>query len=83
MVLTPEVIEHAKKEVQIEQYFKTSETATAAHVLFNEFTEKTKWHRLPKIVFYILMDDLYPKAKAADGNLGYLVTLKSDINEQN
>jgi hypothetical protein len=82
MVLTPELIEHAKKEVQIEQYFQKSETATAKHILFKEFTEGTKWKGLPKIIFYILMDELYGQAKAADGNLGYLVTLKQTTDEQ-
>ncbi len=79
MNLTPEVIEHAKKEVEIKQYFTPSEQATAKHTLYNEFIQKTKWKGLPKIIFYILMDDLFPIKKASDGNLGYCATLITTI----
>lgn len=74
MVLSPEVIEHAKKEVAIEQYYNPCETATAKHILYKEFVEKSKWKGLPKVIFYILMDGLYPVKTAADGNFGYCVT---------
>lgn len=80
MILSPELIEHAKKEVQIEQYFDPSETAIAKHIVFKEFTEITKWKSLPKIIFYILMDELYTVGKAPDGNLGYKVILKQNGN---
>jgi hypothetical protein len=79
MVLTPEVIEHAKKEVAIEQYFQHADTPTAKHILFQEFIEKTKWKGLPKVVFYILMDSLYPVDKAVDGNLGYKCKLTQPV----
>lgn len=77
MVLSPEVIELAKKEVNIQQYFARSEKCTPKHLLFKEFTEKTKWKGLPKLIFYILMDELYPNsiAKAPDGNLGYCLEI--------
>ena len=77
MQLTPEVIEMAKKEVAIAQYYTAAQEATAKHLLFGQFTEKTKWKNLPKIIFYILMDELYEVKKAADGNLGYCVTFKT------
>lgn len=80
MILTPELIEEAKKEIGIQQYFNIVDVATATHLLFKEFIEKTKWKGLPKIIFYILMDDLFPIAKADDGNLGYKAILKQDIN---
>jgi hypothetical protein len=75
--LSPEVIEMAKREVAIEQYFTLAEDATPKHILFKEFVEKSKWKGLPKIIFYILMDELYPIKKASDGNLGYCVTFNS------
>ena len=81
MQLTPEIIEMAKKEVAIAQYFTPSEEATAKHLLFKEFVTKTKWSGLPKVVFYLLMDDLYPIKKASDGNLGYCVTFKTPTDE--
>lgn len=76
MILSPELVEHAKKEVEISQYFEPAEIAIPKHLLFKEFTEKTKWKGLPKIIFYILMDELYPVRKADNGDLGYLVSLK-------
>lgn len=77
MTLSPEMIEHAKKEINIQQYFIRSEVCTPKHLLFKEFTEKTKWANLPKIIFYILMDELYPRsiAKAPNGDLGYLLEI--------
>lgn len=77
MILSPELIEYAKNEINIQQYFIMSEKCIPKHILFKEFTEKTKWKGVPKIIFYILMDDLYPKsiAKAPDGNLGYCLEL--------
>jgi len=72
--LSPDVIEMAKRDVAIEQYYTPANDATPKHVLFKEFVDKTKWKGLPKIVYYILMDELYPIKKAADGNLGYCVT---------
>lgn len=77
MQLTPELIEHAKKEVEITQYFISTATCTPKHLMFKEFTEKTKWKGLPKVIFYILMDNLYPKhiAKAPNGDLGYCLEI--------
>lgn len=77
MVLSPEIIEHAKKEVNLQQYFARSEKCTPKHLLFKEFIEKTKWKGLPKLIFYILMDELYPRsiAKAPNGDLGYLLEI--------
>lgn len=83
MVLSPELIEHAKEEVNIQQYFIVSEVCIPKHLLYKEFTEKTKWKGLPKLIFYILMDDLYPNSisKAADGNLGYCLELKEGVDD--
>jgi len=78
MTLTPELIEHAKKELQIEQYFQPSETCIPKHLLFKQFTEGTQWKGFPKIIFYILMDDLFAStiSKAPCGNLGYSLKFK-------
>lgn len=87
MVLTPEVIEHAKKEINIQQYFIRSGKFTPKHLLFQKFIEGTKWKGLPKVIFYILMDDLYPRSigKAECGNLGYsldLIAKPDDVLEE-
>jgi hypothetical protein len=78
MVLTAELIEHAKQDVDIKQYFLPSETCTPKHLLFKEFIEGTKWKGLPKVIFYIIMDDEYPQSigKAVNGDLGYFLKLK-------
>lgn len=82
MVLTAELIEHAKSEVNITQYFIESKACTPKHLMFKEFTEKTKWKGLPKIIFYILMDDTYPQsiAKAQNGDLGYCLEIKDGVD---
>lgn len=78
MIITSEFVAYAKQEVDIKQYFSPSETCTPKHIVFKEFTEGTKWQHLPKIIFYILMDDTFGSAigKAANGDLGYFVELK-------
>ncbi len=81
MQLTTEVVEMAQKEVAIAQYYTAAEEATAKHLLYQEFVEKTKWKNLPKLIFYILMDKLYTVKKAPDGNLGYCVTFKTSTDE--
>jgi len=77
MVLSPELIERAKSEMQIEQYFQPSDICIPKHELFKQFIEGTKWKGLPKIIFYILMDDIFASAisKAPCGNLGYSLEL--------
>lgn len=61
----------------LSEVFKPSDEATAKHLLYEQYLvriNKTK-DRLPKVFFYIIMDELYPQKKAADGNLGYCVSL--------
>lgn len=55
--------------------FESFEAGTAKHILFKEYLDKIK-KPLPKIFFYIVMDELYPVVKAADGNLGYKLKIK-------
>jgi len=77
MVLSPEVVDMAKKEVDISQYYEPSEECTAQHILFKEFIETSKWKNLPKIIFYILLGEVYgqPIHKDKDGNLGFKIKL--------
>lgn len=42
---------------------------TPKHVLFNQFNEEVP--QCPKLVFYIIMDELYKQGKATTGELGY------------
>lgn len=82
MTLTPEVVEYAKKEVGIKKYFVPSETCIANHILFNQFIEGTKWKSLPKVIFYILMNEEYglPHFMDENKNLGYKLSLVKDAD---
>jgi hypothetical protein len=85
MTLTPEVIEFAKKEVNLSAYYRKCDTVTAQHILFKNFTEGTKWGGLPKLIFYILLNDTFgmPRLKDANGDLGYGIELMiSDKNPE-
>lgn len=79
MNLTPEVVDMAKKEVDIKQYYEPAEECTAQHILFNDFITATKWKGLPKVIFYILLGNAYepPIDKDKDGYLGYKIKLKT------
>lgn len=76
--LTPEVVAFATKEVDIQQYYEPAEAATPKHLMYNDFIEKTKWKGLPKVLYYIIMDQAFfaQIAKAASGDLGYKLKLK-------
>jgi len=53
--------------------FEISEDVTPKHILFNQFS--TEAPMCPKLIFYIIMDELYPnligKAKTEGGELGF------------
>ena len=85
MTLSPEVIEMAKKEVDIAKYYEPSEECTAQHILFKDFIAATKWKGLPKVIFYILLGDTYgqPVHKDHENNLGFKIKLKSDAGKNN
>lgn len=60
----------------ITECFDQSEAVIANHILFQSFHEEVP--NLPKIFFYIIMEELYgaPNGKDAQGNLGYHLTFK-------
>jgi hypothetical protein len=80
MFLTPEAIEYCKNELQIQNDFEPSETVTANHLLFEQWQQKTKRFKLPKMIFYIIMDETYgaSNVKDADGNLGRALKVKPE-----
>lgn len=58
----------------IRECFEKSDTCTPQHILFNEYIAYLK-RPLPKVFFYIIMDEIYPELKGkaegkydADGN---------------
>jgi len=60
----------------LNECFETSDKVTAKHILFQQFIEQIK-KPLPKVIFYILMDEMYSSTIGKDeqGNLGYALTL--------
>lgn len=55
--------------------FVGSDDATPKHILFNEYLAYIQ-KPLPKVIFYIIMDQLYPQAKAPTGEFGYRIKFK-------
>ena len=86
MTLSPESVEAYKKLMTepkengldfqpLSKVFEKIEDATAKHLLYEQYLQKinkTK-DQLPKVFFYIIMDETYQQKKVADGNLGYCV----------
>jgi hypothetical protein len=61
----------------IGEYFEASETPTAKHILFEQFIAVIK-KPLPKIFFYIIMDEMHPQCgKDENGFMGYYLKLKN------
>jgi hypothetical protein len=83
MLLTPEVIDMAKKEIPLTEYYNEVETVTAQHILFKLFIEGTLWKGVPKMIFYILLQDFFgpPHLKDKNGDLGYAIQLKNELPE--
>ncbi len=61
----------------LEECFDVYESGTAKHILYQEYIDKIK-KPLPKVFFYIIMDDIYFDriVKCLDGNLGYKLKIK-------
>ncbi len=61
----------------LDECFEETEYATAKHILFDQYVDKIK-KPLPKVFFYIIMDEIYSEriAKSSDGNIGYKLKLK-------
>ena len=61
----------------LEECFEDGE-GTAKHILFAEYIDRIQ-KPLPKVFFYIIMDELYANkiVKCADGNLGYKLKLRA------
>lgn len=58
----------------LRELFIPSDKAVAKHILYEDY-QKAIDRNIPKIIFYIIMDEIFPVSKAEDGNLGYLAEL--------
>lgn len=90
MTLTPEAVAAYKKLMTkpkengldfqpLSEVFEKTEDATAKHLLYEQYLakiNKTK-DQLPKVFFYIIMDETYRQKKTSDGNLGYCVRVSA------
>lgn len=54
----------------LREIFNPSDEAIAKHIVFEEY-QKIIDRNIPKLIFYIIMDDIFPQNVASDGNLGY------------
>lgn len=97
MQLTPELVAAYKEALQhpeklqldfrpIEECFVNSETVTANHVLAQQYLDYTA-KGIPKVIFYIIMQQLYgmPMWNDPEGHAGYYLIfnpelLKNDSN---
>lgn len=86
MELNPESIAAYKKALTqpkengldippLDECFEAFEEGTAKHILYEQYIAKVN-KPIPKIFFYIVMDELYPITKCPDGNLGYKLKIK-------
>lgn len=86
MVLTEELISAYKQMLSnpekhnlafpsLREIFLLSDTAIAKHIVYDKY-QRIIDKNIPKIIFYIIMDEMFPQKKAEDGNLGYVVKFK-------
>jgi hypothetical protein len=71
---------HGLEMPSLSECFEEADTATANHILFDEYIKRVQ-RPVPKIVFYILMNELYRPnlVKCADGNYGYKLKLTDQL----
>lgn len=65
----------------LSEIFEESKTAIAAHTLFTQYRDLVKCP-VPKVFFYIVMNDLYKQGWAECGNGGYYVSFRKSSSGQ-
>ena len=83
MYLTPELVAAFKNKLTIDKDFEPAEKDTASHVLYKEWKAFTGYDGIPKLIFYILMDEIYGPTGEVDesGCLGRKLKLKPKENQ--
>ncbi len=87
MILTPELIAAYKKMItnpkehklefeSLDEIFEKSEIAIAKHLIYDSYLLRIK-KPVPKVVFYIIMDEMFESKIADDLHLGYCVKFKN------
>jgi len=59
----------------LDECFAPAEEARAKHLLYEDYI-KLIGKPVPKVIFYIVMDELHSTVKAPDGNLGWKLKIK-------
>ena len=89
LTLSPEVIAAYKIIIEepgkhgftfrpLKECFEESEIGTAKHILFKEYVDYIEMP-LPKVIFYIIMDALFPVIKTPPiGDYGYPLKFKPE-----
>lgn len=69
---------HGLEIPSLSECFELYEAGTPKHILFKEYIERIGNKPLPKVFFYIVMDELHADklVKCADGNIGYKLKIK-------
>lgn len=64
----------------LSECFQISDVATPKHVLYDHYRKYIN-KPLPKLIFYIIMDQTYPQliGKAPNGDLGYKLNLNPKL----
>jgi hypothetical protein len=70
--------EHGLDIPALSEVIETTEEATAKYLIYELYLVRVgrSKHVIPKVVFYIIMDNLYPIKKDEGGYLGYCVRVK-------
>ena len=60
----------------LEECFLKSEEVTACHIMYQQYKEYIGNRPLPKVVFYIILEEIYGRVNGQDekGNNGYHLT---------
>lgn len=59
----------------LREIFLPSDTAIAKHIVWDRY-QRLIDRNIPKLIFYIIMDEIFPQKIAEDGNLGYALKFK-------
>lgn len=83
MNITPEIINELIKQIGPVNLYEPSEAVTPKHIMYGEFVKQTGHKHIPKLVYYIIMDQVFlaSTGKADSGELGYKLQLKTIQHE--
>lgn len=70
--------EHNLPFPSFRELFLHSDQAIAKHVVYEQY-QKLIDKKIPKVIFYILLDEIFPQKKDASGCLGYCLKFRDKI----